>query len=140
MSEPAPLPWDDIRDEVKTAALRIARSRFISVKEIVDHIMGNEKDYPAIKKPREWKPTKKAVTYRALFTRVNIAISGNAPKGITGLMWEPWNSGRATNKNGAIFIIPGIPEDPLITEARANSGTPLFPVELSGAEVGGTEP
>jgi hypothetical protein len=140
LSEPAPLPWDDIRDEVKTAALKIARSRFISVKEIVDHIMGNSKDYPAINKPGEWKPSKKGVTYRALFTRVNIAISGNVPKRIAGLMWEPWNSGRATNKNGAIFIIPGIPEDPLITEARANYATLLFPVELSAEEVGGTEP
>jgi hypothetical protein len=121
LTEPAQLPWYEIRVEVETVAMRIARSRFISVKDIVDYIMASENDYPNIRKPREWHPTRKGVTHRAIFNRVNTAISGNKKRNIPGLMWRQWNSGRATNKNGAIFIVPWKDEEPVVVRVREAS-------------------
>jgi hypothetical protein len=105
--QPEGIPWDLVNQEVEEAVRRIHKSRFINVRQIVDHMQGNEADYPQIHEQNQWKP--RITNRRILLARVNISIKK--------LGWPTWNDGNSP-VSGRTFIIPWVPEDPYIVRAK----------------------
>ena len=108
VTDKEPIPWSIVEKEIVKATRRLPCTRFVNVKDIAREIMGNPGKYPATTGASKWHPGNR-VTDRTIRMQVIVALKN--------MQWVAWNGGKA-RATGRVFLVPWVPEDPVIVRIR----------------------